>query len=91
MPIRAIKVLDVASLARRRVLVLELDAPNPVIGLREGMPVDLIFRDGRRERLQLKGLGFASSPPDHAHIIVTAPYEDCDFADVEQIELEMLD
>ena len=87
-PIRTIKVLDAASLVRRNVLVLELDTPNPITGIAIGMPIDLVFRNGNKERLLLKGLGFASSTPDHAHIIVSAPVGDQDLAEVERIEVE---
>lgn len=88
MPLRTISVLDAAPLARRGVLVLELDTPNPITGIAIGMPVDLVFRDASRQRLTLKGLGFASSTPDHAHIIVSAPETDCDLTQVDRIEVE---
>lgn len=88
MPARVIKVLDVAPLARRNVLVLELDAPNPILGIAMGMSVDLVFKDGKKERLLLKGLGFASSTPDHAHIIVSSPSAEANLDDVDRIEVE---
>jgi len=84
---RSIRVLDSAPLVRRGVVVLELDTPSPLIGVAMGMVVDLVWRDGSRERVLVKSLGFASSTPDHAHIIVTAP-EKADFDDVERIEIE---
>jgi hypothetical protein len=86
--LRTIKVLDAASLVRRNVLVLELDVPNPIMGVTIGMPIDIVFRDGHHERVTLKGLGFASSTPDHAHVIVSAPTSDSDLADVDRIEVE---
>ena len=88
MPFRVIKVLDVAPLARRNVLVLELDTPNPILGVAMGMAVDLVFKDGRKERLTLKGLGFASSTPDHAHVIVSSPSAEANLDDVDRIEVE---
>lgn len=87
-PIRSIKVLDAAALARRNVVVLELDTPNPIIGIAIGMPITLVFRDGRRARVDLKQLGFASSTPDHAHVIVAAPDADHDLATLDRVELE---
>ena len=87
MPLKAIKILDTAPLARKGVVVLELDAPSPLLGVAIGMAVDLVFRDGARERVELKGLGFASSTPDHAHIIVSAPKR-VDLELVERIEVE---
>ena len=87
--IRAIKVLDAAPLARRNVVVLELDAPNPVAGVSVGMPIELVFRNGARARVELKGVGFASSIPDHAHIIITAPSIEYDLAQMDGIEIEM--
>ena len=70
---RSINVLDAAPLARRNVIVLELDTPNPLTGVAIGMVVTLVFKDGRHLKADLKGLGFASSTPEHAHIIVSAP------------------
>ncbi|GAC1362121.1 MAG: hypothetical protein NVSMB47_14260 [Polyangiales bacterium] len=87
-PIRAIKVLDAAPLARRNVVVLELDTPNPVTGIFVGMPIELVFRDESRVRVELKGLGFASSTPDHAHVIVTAPSIEHDLTQTDRIEVE---
>ncbi len=86
MPLRAIPILDTAPLSRKGVLVLELDAPSPLLGVAIGMPVDLVFKDASRERVELKGLGFASSTPDHAHIIVTMPKRD--LKGVDRIEVE---
>jgi hypothetical protein len=83
-----IKVLDAAPLARRNVVVLELDTPNPITGIAIGMPIDLVFRGGERERIVLKGLGFASSTPDHAHIIVSAPSPESDLTNVDRIEVD---
>ena len=88
MPLRAISVLDAAPLARRGVLVLELDTPNPITGIAIGMSIDLVLRDTKRTTLILKGLGFASSTPDHAHIIVSAPESDFDLTQVDRIEVE---
>lgn len=84
---RAIRVLDSAPLVRRGVVVLELDTPSPLIGVAMGMSVDLVWKDGSRERVTVKSLGFASSTPDHAHIIVNAPNK-IDFAGLERVELE---
>ena len=85
---RAINVLDTAPLSRKGVVVLELDAPSPLLGVAIGMSLDLVFKDGIRERVELKGLGFASSTPDHAHIIVTMPKR-ADLVAVERIEVEL--
>ena len=87
MPLRAIRILDTAPLSRKGVLVLELDAPSPLLGVAIGMPIDLVFKDASRERLELKGLGFASSTPDHAHIIVTMPKR-TDLSGADRIEVE---
>jgi len=81
-------VLDAAALARRNVVVLELDTPNPMTGVAIGMPITLVFRDGARVKLELKGLGFASSTPDHAHIIVSAPPPETPVDEVDRIEVE---
>jgi len=86
--IRVIKVLDAASLQRRNVIVLELDTPNPMTGIAIGMIVTLVMRDGSKTRLELKGLGFASSTPDHAHIIVSSPPAETDLTNVDRIEVE---
>jgi hypothetical protein len=86
-PIRTIGILDTAPLTRKGVVVLELDAPSPLLGVAIGMSIDLVFKDGGRERVTLKGLGFASSTPDHAHIIVTWPQRS-DLVGVERIEVE---
>jgi hypothetical protein len=84
---RTIRVLDTAPLVRRGVVVLELDTPSPLVGVAIGMNADIVWKDGGRERVSVKGLGFASSTPDHAHIIVTAPKRH-DFEAVEKIEIE---
>lgn len=84
---RAIRVLDSAPLVRRGVVVLELDTPSPLIGIAMGMSVDLVWKDGSRERVQVKSLGFASSTPEHAHIIVSAPNK-AEFSSLERVELE---
>ena len=73
MTLRTLKVLDAAVLQRRSVIVLELDAPSPLLGVADGMPMELIFQDGGRWPVQLKSVGFASSTPDHAHVIVSLP------------------
>lgn len=83
---RAIRVLDSAPLIRRGVVVLELDTPSPVSGIVMGTNVDLVWKDGAREAVLVKSLGFASSTPEHAHIIVSAPQK-ADFEDLERIEL----
>jgi hypothetical protein len=85
--VRTIRVLDTAPLVRRGVVVLELDTPSPLVGVAIGMNADIVWKDGGRERVSVKGLGFASSTPDHAHIIVTAPKRH-DFETVEKIEIE---
>lgn len=87
---RTFRVLDTAPLVRRGVIVLELDHPSPVVGIAIGMQVELIFKDAGRERVELKGLGFASSTPDHAHIIVGAPKRS-DFEALERIEVHPSD
>lgn len=84
---RAIRVLDSAPLVRRGVVVLELDTPSPLIGIAMGMNVELVWKDGSRERVQVKSLGFASSTPEHAHIIVSAPKKE-EFSSLERVELE---
>jgi len=86
--VRTIKVLDAAALARRNVVVLELDTPNPITGIAIGMRVALVFKDGTRVSTELKGLGFASSTPDHAHIIVGAMGAESDLEQVDRIEVE---
>ena len=86
MATRTFKVLDTAPLVRRGVVVLELDHPSPVIGIAIGMQVELFFEDGTSEPVELKGLGFASSTPDHAHIIVGAPKRQ-DYGNVLRIEV----
>ncbi len=73
MTLRNLKVLDAATLQRRSVIVLELDAPSPLLGVADGMSMDLIFQDGGRATVALKSVGFASSTPDHAHVIVSLP------------------
>lgn len=73
MTLRNLKVLDAATLQRRSVIVLELDAPSPLVGVADGMPMELIFEDGARATVELKSVGFASSTPDHAHVIVSLP------------------
>lgn len=88
MAVRTIKVLDAAALARRNVIVLELDTPNPITGIAIGMPVQLVFRNGGRLKTELKGLGFASSTPDHAHIIVGALGPESDLEQLDRIEVE---
>ncbi len=90
---RTIRVLDTAPLVRRGVVVLELDTPSPLVGITMGMRVALVWRDGSRAAVEVKSLGFASSTPDHAHIIVSAPPREPsaperDFAGVDRIELE---
>jgi len=85
---RAINVLDTAPLSRKGVVVLELDAPSPLLGVAIGMSLELVFKDGLREKVELKGLGFASSTPDHAHIIVTMPKR-TDLMAVDRIEVEL--
>ncbi len=84
---RTIRVLDTAPLVRRGVVVLELDTPSPLVGVAIGMSADIVWKDGGREKVSVKGLGFASSTPDHAHIIVTAPSRH-DFESLERIEIE---
>lgn len=84
---RTIRVLDTAPLVRRGVVVLELDTPSPLVGVAIGMNADIVWKDGGREKVSVKGLGFASSTPEHAHIIVTAPSRH-DFEAVERIEIE---
>ena len=86
-PLRSYKVLDAAVLQRRSVVVLELDAPSPLFGLVEGMPMDLVFDDGSRAPVRLRSIGFASSTPDHAHVIVTLPPRD-DAPAIARIEFE---
>ena len=83
---RAIRVLDSAPLVRRGVIVLELDTPSPLLGVAIGMTAHVVWKDGSREAVTVKGLGFASSTPDHAHIIVSAPKRD-NFDDVERLEI----
>ena len=73
MSTRIVRILDAAPLTRRGVVVLELDEPAPIVGIEVGKQVLLHFADDSREEVTLKGLGFASSTPDHAHIIVSAP------------------
>lgn len=92
MTLRSLKVLDTATLQRRSVVVLELDAPSPLPGVAPGMPIDLIYADGARERVELKSVGFASSTPDHAHVIISLPKRDdgAPGSAIERIELEEL-
>jgi hypothetical protein len=85
---RVIRILDTAPLSRKGVVVLELDAPSPLLGVAIGMSIDLVFKDGGHEKVELKGLGFASSTPDHAHIIVSMPQR-ADLGTVELIEVEL--
>jgi hypothetical protein len=73
---RTFTILDSAPLRRGQLAVLELDAPNPLPGLLVGSRVEVVFRDGSRERVELKSLGFASSTPDHAHVVVSMPLGD---------------
>lgn len=73
---REFAILDTAPLRRGQLAVLELDAPNPLSGLITGARVNLVFQDGSRETVELKSLGFASSTPDHAHVVVTMPAAD---------------
>ena len=87
MALRTFRVLDTAPLVRRGVIVLELDHPSPVVGIAIGMTIEIVWKDGGREKVELKGLGFASSTPDHAHIIVSAPQR-ADFEAVERIEVD---
>ncbi len=87
MAARTFRVLDTAPLVRRGVIVLELDHPSPVVGIAIGMTIEIVWKDGGREKVELKGLGFASSTPDHAHIIVGAPAR-ADFEGVERIEVD---
>jgi hypothetical protein len=84
---RAIPVLDCAPLVRRGVIVLELDTPSPLLGVAIGMSAALVWKDGSREAVTVKGLGFASSTPEHAHIIVSAP-DRHNFDDIERLEIE---
>lgn len=84
---RTIRVLDTAPLVRRGVVVLELDTPSPLLGVAIGMSADIVWSDGGREKVSVKGLGFASSTPEHAHIIVTAPTRH-EFNSVDRIEIE---
>lgn len=84
---RSIRVLDTAPLVRRGVIVLELDTPSPIVGVAIAMKGSLVWKDGDRHPVEVKGLGFASSTPDHAHLIVTAPTRH-DFENVDRIELE---
>lgn len=69
-------ILDCAPLRRGQLAVLELDAPSPLLGFSVGVELTLEFDDGTREQVELKSLGFASSTPDHAHIVVTMPRGD---------------
>ena len=90
---RTIKVLDAAPLVRRGVVVLELDTPSPLIGITVGTRVTMVWRYRSRATVDVKSLGFASSTPDHAHIIVSAPAREPDAPErddsaVERIELE---
>ncbi|MBI2389419.1 MAG: hypothetical protein HYV09_07465 [Deltaproteobacteria bacterium] len=84
---RAIRVLDSAPLVRRGVVVLELDTPSPLLGVAIGMFAEIVWKDGGRERVDIKGLGFASSTPEHAHLIVGAPKRG-EFQEIERIEIE---
>jgi hypothetical protein len=70
-----IGVLSVLRLPGRALLLLELDAPVPVDGLIEGMSVGLELDGGARRQAQVKSLGFASSTPEHAHVVVTTEAE----------------
>jgi hypothetical protein len=72
---RRIGVLSVLRLPGRALLLLELDAPVPVDGLLEGMTVDLELTGGQRRQAQVKSLGFASSTPEHAHVVVNTEAE----------------
>lgn len=85
---RAIRVLDSAPLVRRGVVVLELDTPSPLVGVAIGMGAEIVWKDGSREKVEVKGLGFASSTPEHAHLIVSAPKGREDFDDVDRLELQ---
>ena len=91
MPLRAIiPVLDAAHLARSSAVILELDTPNPVIGVAIGMMIELVFKDGKREMVELKALGFASSSPERAHIMIGAPKR-TDVHKIDRIEVDTLD
>jgi hypothetical protein len=68
---RRIKVLEVLALPGRALTLLELDHPVPVPGLTEGMTIELELEDGRQREAVIKSLGFASSTPDHAHIVIS--------------------
>ena len=57
-------------------------------GAREGALVELITKTGAREKVVIKGLGFASSTPDHAHLIVASPTS-IDPDALDRIELEL--
>ena len=70
---RSIPVFAVALHTPRGVTVLELDAPNPIMGLTVGAPITLVYRDGARAEVEFRGHGFASASPEHAHIIVSSP------------------
>lgn len=84
---REFLILDTAPLRRGRLAVLELDAPDPLTELSAGIAVSLIFQDGSREIVELKSLGFASSTPEHAHVVVTMPEREISTA----IRLEVVD
>jgi hypothetical protein len=70
---RSIAVLDVVLVSPRGAVVLQLDAQGPLIGLKTGASVTLVFKDGEREQVEYRGLGFASATPETAHIIVSSP------------------
>ena len=76
MTARQFAIVDSAPLRRGKIAVLELDAPSPLFGLTVGTSLTLVFRDGSREVVTLTSIGFASSTPDHAHIVVSMPTHD---------------
>ena len=84
---RQFAILDSAPLRRGKIAVLELDAPSPLLGLSVGQSLTVIFRDGSRETVTLTSIGFASSTPDHAHIVVSMPT--AAIADAVQVELQL--
>ena len=89
MTLRVIPVIDCAPLRRGQLVVFELDAPSPLLNLSIGAKLDVLFRDGSRETVELKSLGFASSTPDHAHIIVTMTTHDPTTAEKVEIQPEL--
>ena len=87
--VRQFSVLDSAPLRRGKIAVLELDAPSPLLGLTVGAPLTVVFRDGTRETVTLTSIGFASSTPDHAHIVISMPSGRID--EVAHVELPVMD